>query len=102
MKNVSRVIRCCFWRMISSGCLILGAASCQSAQEIPLQAVVTPSTEILKNGEPVKFAIHGFVEFKSLAEVFPYIDAQAVRWNGKITEEERKTGTCASATPRGD
>jgi len=76
--------------MISSGCLILGAASCQSAQEIPLQAVVTPSTEILKNGEPVKFAIHGFIEFKSLAEVFPYIEGQTARWNGKITEEEKR------------
>jgi len=76
--------------MISSGCLILGAASCQSAQEIPLQAVVTPSTEIVKNGEPVKFAIHGFIEFKSLAEVFPYIEAQTARWNGKITEADKQ------------
>jgi len=66
-----------------------------------LQAVVMPSTVIVKDGETVKFAIHGFIEFKSLAEVFPYIEAQTSRWNGKITEAE-KTRTCASATARGD
>src|SRR5579862_6060322 len=76
--------------MISSGCLILAAASCLSAQEIPLQAVVTPSTVIVKNGEAVQFAIHGFIEFKSLAEVFPYIDAQMQRWSGKLDQGERQ------------
>lgn len=66
------------------------AAVSLSAQELSLQAVVTPSTMILKSGEPVKFAIHGFIEFKSLGEVFPYIEAQTARWNGKITEEEKR------------
>jgi hypothetical protein len=51
-------------------------------QEISLQAVVTPSTVIVKNGQPVTFAIHGFIEFKSLSEVFPYIESQMQRWNG--------------------
>ena len=36
------------------------------------------------------FAIHGFIEFRSLAEVFPYIDAQMQRWGGKISEEEKR------------
>ncbi len=52
------------------------------AEEVSLQAVVTPSTVIVKDGRPVTFAIHGFIEFKSLAEVFPYIEAQKQRWNG--------------------
>ncbi len=60
------------------------------AQEISLQAVVMPSTVIVKDGETVKFAIHGFIEFKSLAEVLPYIEAQTSRWNGKITEAEKR------------
>jgi hypothetical protein len=90
MKNVSRVIRCFPGRMISIGCLILAAASSLAAQEISLQAVVTPSTVIVMKGEPVKFAIHGFIEFKSLGEVFPYIEAQTARWNGKVTEEEKR------------
>jgi len=61
-----------------------------NAQELSLQAVVTPSTVIDKNGDRVKFAIHGFIEFKSLAEVFPYIEAQKQRWSGKISEEEKR------------
>jgi hypothetical protein len=76
-------------RAILIGLLILAAVPSLCAQELPLQAVVTPSTVIGKNGEPVKFAIHGFIEFKSLAEVFPYIEAQTQRWKGKISEEER-------------
>lgn len=50
------------------------------AEQIPLQALVTPSTVILKDGKPVKFALRGFIEFQSLSEAFPYIDAQTRRW----------------------
>jgi len=67
----------------------IGARTSQ-AQEISLQAVVMPSTVIVKDGETVKFAIHGFIEFKSLAEVLPYIEAQTHRWNGEISEEESR------------
>jgi len=90
MKKLSIMIRCLWGRTISIGCLILAAVSSLAAQEISLQAVVTPSTVIVKNGEPVMFAIHGFIEFKSLAEVFPYIEAQTARWKGKFTEEEKR------------
>jgi hypothetical protein len=51
-----------------------------AAQGLSLQALVTPSTVITKDGRPVTFAIHGFIEFKSLAQSFPYIDSQAHRW----------------------
>jgi len=50
------------------------------AEQLSLQAVVTPSTIILKDGRPVTFAVHGFIEFKSLAELFPYIELQTQRW----------------------
>jgi hypothetical protein len=50
------------------------------AQQLSLQSLVTPSTIIVKNGQPVKFAIHGFIEFKSLSEAFPYIESQTRRW----------------------
>jgi hypothetical protein len=53
-----------------------------SAEQVPLQTVVTPSSVISKDGRPVSFAIHGFVEFKSLAEAFPYIESQTGRWQG--------------------
>ena len=53
-----------------------------AAQNLSLQAVVTPSSVIVNDGHPVTFAIHGFIEFHSLAEAFPYIKAQSQRWPG--------------------
>jgi len=57
------------------------------ADEVSLQALVTPSTVILKDGQPVTFAVHGFIEFKSLAELFPYIDSQTQRWKSSSALE---------------
>jgi hypothetical protein len=51
-----------------------------AAQQIPLSALVTPSTTISKDGRPVTFSLHGFIEFKSLSQVFPYIDSETRRW----------------------
>jgi len=61
-------------------------------QALSLPALVTPSTVIVKNGQPVTFAIHGFIEFKSLAELFPYIDSQTRRWDrpGGLSGDERR------------
>jgi hypothetical protein len=59
------------------------------AQQIPLVALVTPSTVITKNGQPVTFALHGFIEFKSLSEMFPYIDSQARRWKLDSVEQQK-------------
>lgn len=90
MKDVSRVMNRACRGLFPIPLLVLIAMSPVRAQEITLQVVVTPSTVILKDGKPLTFAIHGFIEFRSLAEVFPYIESQAQRWNGKITEEERR------------
>src|ERR1700693_5180840 len=59
-----------------------------------LQAVVTPSTTILKDGHPVTFAIHGFIEFKSLSELFPYIESQTRRWkqDGRLDDASEGIG----------
>jgi hypothetical protein len=71
------------------------------ADQVSLQAVVTPSTTILKDGRPVTFAIHGFIEFKSLSELFPYIESQTRRWkpdrdikgaSGRIRQELLRRG----------
>jgi hypothetical protein len=61
-------------------------------ERVSLQAIVTPSTVVMKEGHPVTFALHGFVEFKSLAEMFPYVTAQTERWNhpGGLGDVERK------------
>src|SRR6266576_482471 len=66
-------------------CLLLFAITLltpglSSAQELSLQELVTPSTVISKDGHPVTFAIHAFIEFNSLKDAFPYIESQAGRW----------------------
>lgn len=60
------------------------------AQQISLQALVTPSTIILKDGHPLVFALHGFIEFKSLAELFPYVDSQTQRWKSLDDAQRQK------------
>jgi hypothetical protein len=60
------------------------------AEVISLQAVVTPSTVLLKDGHPVTFALHGFIEFKSLTEAFPYIDSQTRRWSTLNASERQR------------
>src|SRR5215472_12009914 len=60
------------------------------AQQISIQALVTPSTVITNDGRPVKFALHGFIEFRSLSELFPYIDSQARRWPGNAAFDDAK------------
>src|SRR6059036_941947 len=59
------------------------------AEQLSLQAIVTPSTTILKDGRPLAFAVHGFIEFKTLAELFPYIDLQTQRWNLDDTQRQQ-------------
>lgn len=71
------------WRIGHSCCVLsIGVILSFSvqAQQLSLQTLVTPSTTILKDGRPVTFALHGFIEFKSLAEMFPYIETQTKRW----------------------
>ncbi|HEY1272499.1 MAG TPA: hypothetical protein VGF08_10965 [Terriglobales bacterium] len=72
--------------------IVLWTLCCSSGgQQIPLQALVTPSTIITRNGQPVPFAVHAFIEFQSLSDLFPYIDSQTARWKGRISEAELHT-----------
>jgi hypothetical protein len=80
-----------YWAMmgrIGAAVVFLLGGTALWGEPLSLASLVTPSTVIEKNGQVVKFAIHGFIEFKSLAEVFPYIDSQRQRWKGKLSEEE--------------
>jgi hypothetical protein len=54
------------------------------AEALSLQALVTPSTVLRKDGQDVTFALHGFIEFNSLAELFPYLEAQSHRWETSL------------------
>lgn len=75
--------------MLRLALISFGLATSMQAQRASLQALVTPSTIVLKDGHPVTFAVHGFIEFKSLAELFPYIESQTQRW--KLTDSEQRS-----------
>jgi hypothetical protein len=57
-------------------------------QPLSLQSLVTPSTIIRKDGVTVRFAVHAFIEFSSVAELFPYIESQTHRWPGNATFDQ--------------
>jgi hypothetical protein len=77
----------CAVRALLLGLLSLVVPTILGAEIVSLQSLVTPSTVILKDGHPVTFAVHGFIEFKSLAELFPYVDSQTRRWD--LTQGEK-------------
>ncbi len=58
------------------------------AEPLSLQLLVTPSSVIQKDGHPITFALHGFIEFKSLAGLFPYIESQSQRWKSNAEFDE--------------
>lgn len=80
------------WPTLATILVVLTTSALLSAQAVSLQQLVTPSTVIVKNGQPVRFALHAFIEFKSLAEMFPYIDSQTRRWNvpGGLDDKQRE------------
>jgi hypothetical protein len=79
-----------FLRRLHFALLTLFFCATLHAQQISLQALVTPSTVITKDGHTVKFALHGFIEFSSLSELFPYIDSQVHRWPGNPAFDDAK------------
>src|SRR5260370_37290293 len=78
--------------MLAAALIVLSASSHLCAEAVSLQALVTPYTTTVKDGRPVTFALHGFIEFKSLAELFRYIELQTQRWNvpGGLDDEQRR------------
>ncbi len=92
MKERSSKIVPVSWLMLRAALIVLCVSSRLCAEAVSLQALVTPSTTIVKDGRPVTFALHGFIEFKSLAELFQYIESQTRRWNvpGGLDDEQRR------------
>jgi hypothetical protein len=80
----------CISRIVAVASLLGVSLASAQPQQISLQEIVTPSTVLLNDGHTVTFALHGFIEFKSLAEIFPYITSQTQRWPGALTDEERR------------
>lgn len=89
MKKVSSKTSRGAWLTL---CAVLSVCLPLCAEPVSLQALVTPSTTIVKEGRPVTFALYSFIEFKSLKELFPYIEAQTQRWNiqGGLNEKQRR------------
>ncbi|HEY1678645.1 MAG TPA: hypothetical protein VGG04_13095 [Candidatus Sulfotelmatobacter sp.] len=85
MHNIPRGLRSPSKRQRALGLaiafILTSLLNLAAAQDLSLQALVTPSTVVIKDGKPVLFAVHGFIEFKSLAEAFPYIESQTQRWS---------------------
>jgi len=52
-----------------------------SAKDPTLEDLVAPSTVFVKDGQTVTFALHGLVNFRTLDELFAYIDREAGRWS---------------------
>ena len=82
-----------WWVFLGLAGLLLRSAL--QAEPISLQALVTPSTIITKDGQPVTFAVHGFIEFKSLAQLFPYIESQTRRWKTSTDFDDAARRTLA-------
>ena len=80
MRNVSRK-RCALSGFIQIALVTTILIPRLQAQQVSLTALVTPSTTIVKDGHTVTFALHGFIEFNSLSELFPYNESQTQRWN---------------------
>ena len=82
--------RHCSWQTLGKWiwwlCLLLAPAV--QAQPLSLQEVVTPSSVILKDGHPVRFAVHAYVEFNSLKDLFDYIGDQKQRWKDRPDFDE--------------
>jgi len=89
MNSLQRSLACILhWAAYAALAATPGAVA--QAQQVSLREIVTPSTVVMKDGRPVTFALHGFIEFKSLAELFPYVESQSRRWPGALKYEERQ------------
>ncbi len=60
-------------------CLV-ASRSAEGQPRLTLSQVVTPASQFVRDGQPVKFALHGFIELSSVDELLSYIDLQAGRW----------------------
>jgi hypothetical protein len=89
MKNFPKKMRSAVGVLTLLTIAVLTAMPLQ-AQQISLQTLVTPSSTIVKDGHPVTFAVHGFIEFKTLGELFPYIESQTQRWKTSLDDSQRQ------------
>jgi hypothetical protein len=68
-------------RLAALSLLLSLLGSTGAPADLTLDGLVTPSTVFVKDGRPVTFALLGLIEFKTLDELFAYIDREAGRWS---------------------
>jgi len=90
-KYFGRDFSCTHWCEFLVGMSIFGRWRLCGPQEVSLEAIVTPSTVIVKLGEAVKFAIHGFIEFRSLRRCFRTLMRRCSGGAGRSAREKNGT-----------
>lgn len=77
---------------ILASALVLLSSSLSAASDLTLEDLATPSTVFVKDDRPVTFALLGLIEFKTLDELFAYIDREAGRWSFPSTAARQAYG----------
>ena len=72
--------------------ILLVPPSLRAATDLTLDDLVTPSAVFVKDGQPVTFALLGFIELRTLEELFSYIDGEAGRWSFPNTAARQAFG----------
>lgn len=68
------------------------STTARAAAPLTLRRLVDPATRVEVNGQTVPFALHGFVRFETLNDLFMYIDEQAGRWTFATTQARHAFG----------
>jgi len=72
--------------------MLLAPPALLAAPDLTLTDLVEPSTVLVKDGQPVRFALLGLIEFGTLEELFSYIDREAGRWAFASSAERQAYG----------
>ena len=68
------------------------STTARAAAPLTLIRLVDPATRVEVNGQTVPFALHGFVRFETLNDLFIYIDEQAGRWTFPTAQARQAFG----------
>jgi hypothetical protein len=68
-------------RLLAFFLVLLIPPATGATKDLTLDELVTPSAVFVKDGQPVRFALLGFIEFGTLEELFAHIDREAGRWS---------------------
>ncbi len=79
-------------KLFAFALILLIPPSLRAAQDLTLDDLVRTSAVFVQDGQPVSFALLGFIEFRTLEELFQYIDREAGRWSFPSTAARQAFG----------